>query len=63
MTSIIKGNYVSPLAQILTVRVERGFLGNSDSQPSPVQDGDFTTSSKTGEGLGNGASYDNQIFS
>ena len=46
----------------MNARVERGFLGNSDSQPSPAVDGDFTSGAITGESMQNGGSHGNEIF-
>ena len=57
-----KSTYVSPNVEVMNARVERGFLGNSDSQPSPAVDGDFTSGAITGESMQNGGSHGNEIF-
>ena len=50
------------MVEIMNARVEKGFLGASDGQPVPGVDGDFTSRTSTGEGLGNGGTVGNEIF-
>lgn len=57
-----KYDYVAPMVEIMNARVEKGFLGASDSQPTPGVDGDFTSRTSTGERLGNGGTMGNEIF-
>lgn len=57
-----KYDYVAPMVEIMNARVEKGFLGASDGQPVPGVDGDFTSRTSTGEGLGDGGTVGNEIF-